>query len=123
MAKGVARMSATSEESVSVTPALPRSLLFDRDYWLMRCEGFSVTVEGRPLGIVEELRFGSCLDRPDALVVRGRYLPRRRLFVLARDVEEIDPRRRVLLVRGASSLPRSRITWWEWLRRALARRR
>ncbi len=112
-------MSATSQRPPAVAPALPRSLLFDRDYWLMRCEGFTVTAGGRSLGRVEELRFGSRLDRPDSLVVRSRYLPRRRLVVSARDVDDIDPRRRLVSVHGTSDVQERR-RWRGWLGRVLA---
>lgn len=38
-------------------------------YWLRRCEGFEVEANGRPIGIVESIRFGRHYDRPDALLI------------------------------------------------------
>jgi hypothetical protein len=49
----------------------PRPLGWDTDYWLCRCEGFAVEAPQGRLGIVEEVRFRSRLDRPDELLVRG----------------------------------------------------
>ncbi len=118
MPKRAVRKTATAPPAPA--PALPRSLLFDRDYWLMRCEGFTVRLDGRTAGVVEELRFASRLDRPDVLVVRRRRLSRRRLLVPAGDVADIDPRGRQILVRR---LPESTETTGGLLRRALSRLR
>jgi hypothetical protein len=105
MPKRAVRTIATPQAGPGPAPALPRSLLFDRDYWLMRCEGFSVKVDGRTAGSVEELRFASRLDRPDLLVVRGRPPSRRRVLVSAADVEEIDPRQRRIVARRLAQEP------------------
>lgn len=120
MPKRAMRKAPTPEAALAPAPALPRSLLFDQDYWLMRCEGFTVRLDGRTAGVVEELRFASRLDRPDLLVVRRRRPPRRRLLVPTEDVEEIEPRARRILVRR---LPESPAGPAGLLRRLLARRR
>jgi hypothetical protein len=65
---------------------------FDIDYWLSRCEGYRVESEAGKLGVVEELRFGSRLDRPDELIVRAGFLGRRRVRVPVGDVERIITR-------------------------------
>jgi hypothetical protein len=51
--------------------------------------------------LVEAVRFGSRLDRPDELLVRGGVLGNRRLVIPVADVVEIDPRQRRLVLRGA----------------------
>jgi hypothetical protein len=72
---------------------------FGLDYWLCRCERFRVdTPEGR-LGIVEGLRFGSRLDRPDALAVRAGLFARRLVFVPVADVADIVPREGRIVLR------------------------
>jgi hypothetical protein len=40
----------------------PRALAWDRDYWLCRCEAFTVDTAAGRLGLVEAVRFGSHLD-------------------------------------------------------------
>lgn len=52
----------------------PRHLSWDHDYWLGRCEGFRVDAPSGRLGLVEAVRFGARLDRPDELLVRGGVL-------------------------------------------------
>jgi hypothetical protein len=49
----------------------PRRLSWDHDYWLCRCEGFRVDAPTGRLGLVEAVRFGARLDRPDELLVRA----------------------------------------------------
>jgi hypothetical protein len=73
-----------------------------RDYWLGRCAGFTVEADGRPCGRVEWVRYGSRVDRPDALVVRRGRLRRRLFVVRADDVLEIDPWLERVVVRSAS---------------------
>jgi hypothetical protein len=53
----------------------PRPLSWDHDYWLCRCEGFRVDAPTGHLGLVEAVRFGARLDRPDELLVRGGQHP------------------------------------------------
>jgi uncharacterized protein YrrD len=43
---------------------------FDREYWLGHCEGFRVEVNGRRLGVVEQVIFDARTARPDSLIVR-----------------------------------------------------
>jgi hypothetical protein len=73
---------------------------FDADYWHCRCQGFRVAVPSGARGIVEETRFGSRLDRPDVIAVRVGRLPRRLVLVPIEEVEEINPRERLLRVRA-----------------------
>ena len=72
---------------------VPRSWsAFDADYWLRRCEGFEVVSPDRRLGYVEEVRFGSRIDRPDAIVFRSR-LRRRLVVVPISEIDDIEPAR------------------------------
>ena len=70
----------------------PRPLSWDHDYWLCRCEGFS---------LVEAVRFGARLDRPDELLVRGGVFRNRTLVVPVSDVREIVPLQQRLVLRSA----------------------
>jgi hypothetical protein len=81
----------------------PRLLDFGRDYWLCRCQGFRVRSRGKQLGIVEEVRYRSRLDRPDSVVVRGGLFGTRRLVIPVAAVEEIVPRQQQLVVRPAGA--------------------
>jgi hypothetical protein len=85
----------------------PRPLGWDTDYWLCRCEGFTVDAPGGRVGVVEEVRFASRLDRPDELLVRGGLFGGRSLLVRVTDVEEIAPQRERVVLR---SEPRPRHT-------------
>lgn len=70
----------------------------DADYWLCRCEGFRVDSEQGRLGIVEEVRFGSRVDRPDWLAVRGGLFARTLRVVPVDEVAAIYPREGVILL-------------------------
>jgi hypothetical protein len=76
----------------------------DPSNWLARCEGFRVEVEGRQVGVVQELRFGARVDYPDALVVRGGFLGRRQLMIPSSEVEGVVPREKRVLLRRSSPL-------------------
>ena len=78
----------------------PRPLAWDRDYWLCRCEGFRVDAPTGRLGLVEAVRFGSRLDRPDELLVRGGVLGNRRRVVAVSDVQEVIPRQQRIVLRS-----------------------
>jgi hypothetical protein len=81
----------------------PRSIAFDRDYWLCRCEGFRVeSPEGR-VGVVEEVRFESRHDRPDVIVVRGGLFGARQFLVPVADVADVVPREEKLVLRPQSA--------------------
>jgi len=67
------------------------------DYWLSRCEGFTVRAGGRSLGIVERLAFGMPAGRVEALVLRKRR--RRRRALAAGQVLAVVPARQLLLAR------------------------
>jgi hypothetical protein len=79
----------------------PRALSWDTDYWLCRCEGFRVDTPTRRLGIVEEVRFKTRLERPDTLVVRGGLLGSRVLLVPVSDVKDVVPRQQRLVLARA----------------------
>jgi hypothetical protein len=99
---------------MSGTFQFPRARSWDADYWLCRCEGFSVDGPAGRLGVVEEVRFGSRLDRPDTIVVRGGLLGSRILLVPVSDVREVAPRQQRLVVahapdeQGAEAIQRLR---------------
>jgi hypothetical protein len=79
-------MSAGADSGQSFTRSV-----FDRSYWLSRCEGFRVDSPRGRVGIVSELVFGSRLDQPDALVVRVGLLARRTILISTSEVAEIVP--------------------------------
>jgi len=77
----------------------PRQSSYGRDYWLHRCEGFTVQRAGRELGKVSGLRFGASTE-PELLEVRTRLLGKR-LLIPVEQVEQIEPAtRRVILHAG-----------------------
>jgi uncharacterized protein with ACT and thioredoxin-like domain len=76
----------------------PRPLAWDDDYWLCRCEGFRVDAPAGRVGLVEAVRFGSRLDRPDELLVRGGVLGNRQLVVAVSDVQRVIPRQQRIVV-------------------------
>jgi hypothetical protein len=74
----------------------PRDSAYGRDYWLHRCEGFTVERGERELGKVTGLRFRASLE-PELLEVRTRRFGKRRL-VPVEQVQQIEPSsRRVIL--------------------------
>jgi len=79
----------------------PRPRVFDGDNWLRRCEGFRVDCPAGRVGIVVEIRFGSSIDRPDALVVRGRVLGKRVRIVSVSEVAEVVPGQERLVLRAS----------------------
>ena len=87
----------------------PRPRDWDRDYWLCRCEGFRVDAPTERVGVVEAVRFGSRLDRPDELLVRGGVLGTRRLVIDVMDVDEVVPREQRLVLRGAPERTHDRL--------------
>ena len=93
----------------------PRPLSWDHDYWLCRCEGFRVEAPTGRLGLVEAVRFGARLDRPDELLVRGGVLRNRTLVVPVSEVQEVVPRQQRLVLRLAGGP--FRVLHPEWPRR------
>lgn len=87
-------------------PSFPSSAGFDesrdRSALLTRCEGFRVDSPVGPVGFVEGLRFGSRIDAPDLLEVRGGRLGRELLLIPIEAVEEISQEDERLVVRGVS---------------------
>jgi len=73
----------------------------DRDYWLHRSEGFRVDSPDGRVGFVKELRFGSSMDRPDALAVRAGLFGRLLLIVPVEQVKAILPQERRIVLRAS----------------------
>jgi hypothetical protein len=71
------------------------------DSWLRRCEGFRVDSPQGRVGFVEEVRYGSRLDRPDVLAVRAGRIGRLLLIVPVAEIAEISLREeRIVLHRS-----------------------
>jgi hypothetical protein len=70
----------------------------DADYWLCRCEGFRVDSDRGRLGIVEEVRFASRVDRPDWLALRSGFFARNLRVVPVDAVAAIYPREGLILI-------------------------
>jgi hypothetical protein len=104
---------------MSRQPAFPRPLAWDDDYWLCRCQGFGVDSPTGRVGRVEEVRFGSRLDRPDLLLVRTVLLGKRSLSVPVSEVKQVVPLEERLILRGAPEHARNRRRFSR-LRRQLA---
>jgi hypothetical protein len=70
----------------------------ERGSALARCEGFRVDSLDGTVGFVEGLRFGSRIDQPDLLEVRGGRFGRQLLLIPIEAVDEISvPEERVLV--------------------------
>jgi hypothetical protein len=70
----------------------------ERGSALARCEGFRVDSPDGAVGFVEGLRFGSRIDQPDLLEVRGGRFGRQLLLIPIEAVDEISvPEERVLV--------------------------
>jgi hypothetical protein len=74
----------------------------DRMALLARCERFQVDSPVGLVGFVDGVRFGSRIDAPDFLEVRGGRLGRELLLIPIEAVEEISPGHERLVVRGVS---------------------
>jgi hypothetical protein len=83
---------------VRIEPEFTRST-FDADYWLGHCEGFRVECQDKPVGVVENVRFESRIDRPDELIVRSGGLFWRELVIAADEVAVIVPSEMRLRIR------------------------
>lgn len=79
------------------------SSAFDRDYWLSRCQDFHVLSPEGPIGVVQEIRYGSRQDRPDVLIVRSGLFGRRVLVIPVERVQEIIPREQRIVLRPEES--------------------
>jgi hypothetical protein len=79
----------------------PRRSTYGRDYWLHRCEGFTVRRAQRELGKVTGLRFRASTE-PELLEVRTGLLGKR-LLIPVEQVEQIEPSTRKILL--SSSQP------------------
>jgi hypothetical protein len=69
---------------------------------LTRCEGFRVDSPDGIVGFVEGLRFGSRIDQPDLLEVRGGRFGRQLLLIPIEAVDEVSVPEERVLVRIAS---------------------
>jgi hypothetical protein len=87
----------------SLDPRDPRDSSYGRDYWLHRCEGFRVESSDGQLGKVRGLRFQGSIE-PELLEVRTGFLGRRRLLIPVERVEEIVPKRKLVILRSAAPL-------------------
>jgi hypothetical protein len=83
----------------------------DREYWLGRCEGFDVRSDGRRLGVVEFVRYGSDPSLPHTIHLSTGIMRVRQIAIPAADVEGVDPRGQTIWVRARRS-PRA----WQWRR-------
>ena len=95
----------------------PRPLACGHDYWLCRCEGFGVDAPTGPVGLVEAVRFGARLDRPDELLVRRGVLGNRRLVVAVSDVQQVIPQQRIVLLSAQGERRHDRLALCAHLRR------
>ena len=84
----------------------PRPLVWDRDYWLCRCEGFRVDSATGRVGVVSDVRFDSRVDRPDELVVRGGPFGNRVTVISVREVADILPRQERIVLRPSAGAER-----------------
>jgi hypothetical protein len=75
-----------------------------RSRLLARCDGFDVEAPEGPVGFVEGLRFGSRIDCPDLLEVRGGRFGRQLLLVPIEEVDEIRLADRCVVLRSAPVL-------------------
>lgn len=66
------------------------------DYWLSRCEGFTVRAGHRTLGVVETVAHGAGAGRADRIVLKKRH---RRRALDAEEVLAVVPARKMLLAR------------------------
>jgi hypothetical protein len=67
----------------------------EETYWLRRCEGFHLRDSSGELGVVDSVRFGRELDRPETLLVMARRHGRRRRFEVAvSELAAISPEER-----------------------------
>ena len=82
----------------------PRRSTYGDDYWLHRCEGFTVHKGQRELGKVTGLRFQAS-TQPEQIEVRtGRF--GKRLLIPVEQVQQIEPKaRRIILGAPPASAP------------------
>jgi hypothetical protein len=76
----------------------------DRSALLAHCEGFEVDSPVGLVGFVEGLRFGSRIDAPDLLEVRGGRLGRELLLIPVEAVDAISREDERLVVHGVSPI-------------------
>jgi hypothetical protein len=91
----------------------PRGAASNFDYWLRRCEGFRVDAPPGRVGFVEEVRYASRCDRPDAIAVRVGLLGRLLLIIPVGEVAEILPsEERIILHRSPRPTATERLRDW-----------
>ncbi|SRR6266511_4527022 len=89
----------------------PRPLVCGGDEWLCRSQGFSAESPAGRIGLVAEVRFGSRVHRPDALIVRRGLLGRRRVLVSVSEVEPLLPRQELAVLRRAPATAEAGSGW------------
>jgi hypothetical protein len=87
----------------------PSRVSLERDYWLCRCDGFRIDSPAGSVGIVEGLRFGSRVDRPDLLAVRAGLFGRRLLLIRVEEVDRIVSDEQRIVLRDAPRQPGDQI--------------
>jgi hypothetical protein len=71
-----------------------------RRYWLGRCVGFEVRDVDGHAGTVDQLRFGSLRDVPDALALRTGPFGLRRRLIAANRILRVSPEDGSITVKG-----------------------
>ena len=77
----------------------PRDSSYGQDYWLHRCEGFRVEMDGRLIGQVRGLRFRGSIE-PELLEVRSGLLGHRLRLIPVERVDEIMPHQKLIGLRA-----------------------
>jgi hypothetical protein len=83
---------------MAVGARCPRGLTSNIDYWLRRCQGFRVDAPQGRVGFVEEVRYASRCDRPDAIAVRAGRFGRLLLLIPVGEVAEILPEEKLVVL-------------------------
>ena len=84
---------------MSIVTRDPRHSSLGTDYWLHRCQGFRVESSLGRIGTVTGVRFQGSIE-PELLEVRSGLLGHRLRLIPVRDVLEILPKQRRIIVRA-----------------------
>jgi hypothetical protein len=93
----VAEQSDSAERS-DIEANNPRRSSYGPEYWLRRCEGFMVETPTRRIGRVIGIRYGEATNEPEVLEVRAGSFGRTALLISARDIKQVLPEKRRLLL-------------------------
>jgi hypothetical protein len=74
----------------------------DSAYWLRNCQGFRVEVEGRKVGVVDDVLFGR-QSEPATLLVRTGLFRLGLRAIPVDEIEAIDPRALRITLRSVSA--------------------